>query len=297
MRVWLAYFQLCRFPAVFSALADICVGYWLTHRWLPGEAFPTVLFGLGLASASLYLAGMVWNDFFDRHLDAQERPERPIPSGRVSPKSAVVLGIVLLLVGNTAAWIMGTSSGLMALILTAMILGYDALLKGTALGPLAMGGCRFINILLGASSGMAFLEVWQSPAIQVALGTGIYIAGVTVFASQEAQVSSRWRLMSAVAICNLGFIVLLGFVFNFPGDRKALIALAAIMLNLNGRMLTCLSDPSPRRVQMTVKSLLMSLIMLDAGLVLHLTGSFEWTFGVIALILPPLFLGRLMSIT
>ena len=41
--------------------------------------------GLSAASVCLYWAGMSANDWADRDLDAKERPERPIPSGRVTP--------------------------------------------------------------------------------------------------------------------------------------------------------------------------------------------------------------------
>jgi hypothetical protein len=44
------------------------------------------------ATMCLYAGGVVLNDFFDRRLDAIERPERPIPSRRVSAASAAALG-------------------------------------------------------------------------------------------------------------------------------------------------------------------------------------------------------------
>ncbi|MEE3918113.1 UbiA family prenyltransferase [Micromonospora sp. BRA006-A] len=50
------------------------------------------------ASVLLYWAGMAANDWADRRLDAVERPERPIPSGRVRP--SVALGVAS---GLTAA--------------------------------------------------------------------------------------------------------------------------------------------------------------------------------------------------
>ncbi|WP_375373510.1 UbiA family prenyltransferase, partial [Micromonospora sp. ATA51] len=52
--------------------------------WTPDAA-------LAGASVLLYWAGMAANDWADRHLDAVERPERPIPSGRVSPPAALGL--------------------------------------------------------------------------------------------------------------------------------------------------------------------------------------------------------------
>ncbi len=77
-----AYLQLVRLPAVFTAMADIVLGFVLANGALsPFPEFAALL----CASSALYLAGMVFNDFFDRRIDAVERPKRPIPSGRVSP--------------------------------------------------------------------------------------------------------------------------------------------------------------------------------------------------------------------
>ena len=89
----LAWMQLVRLPTVFTALADILLG---TQLVVPAEATtsPRALGLLLVASAGLYLAGMVFNDVFDRHRDAVERPGRPLPSGRITLSSAVTLGTV-----------------------------------------------------------------------------------------------------------------------------------------------------------------------------------------------------------
>ena len=51
------------------------------------------------ATAALYAGGVVLNDVFDRDLDRIERPERPIPSGRVGTPRAAALGGGLLAPG------------------------------------------------------------------------------------------------------------------------------------------------------------------------------------------------------
>src|SRR5580704_7689642 len=89
-----AYLQLMRFPAVFTALADILLGFVLTHESFSPAGDLAALVG---ASSGLYLAGMVFNDWFDRDLDARERPGRPIPSGRISPRAAAVLASSLMI--------------------------------------------------------------------------------------------------------------------------------------------------------------------------------------------------------
>jgi len=94
-----AYAQLLRLPNVFTALADICLG-WLVAlaSGTPGTRWPSFVL-LMCASASLYSAGMVWNDFFDVEQDRRERPFRPLPSGRVSQRKAALLATALLVAG------------------------------------------------------------------------------------------------------------------------------------------------------------------------------------------------------
>ena len=81
----LTWLQLMRFPTVFTALSNILCGYLITHKFRAVDLFQHGNLGLLLlASAGLYLGGMVLNDVFDAQLDAVERPERPIPSGDIS---------------------------------------------------------------------------------------------------------------------------------------------------------------------------------------------------------------------
>src|SRR5262249_13418120 len=97
--VWL---RLMRLPNVFTAMADIAMGFLFTHETLE----PISTFGLLLLSSScLYTAGMVLNDVFDVEQDRRERPQRPIPSGRIDYHSATVLGTSLLTLGAFAAYL------------------------------------------------------------------------------------------------------------------------------------------------------------------------------------------------
>ena len=88
--------ELVRFPAALTVPGDT----------LAGAAAAGTLSGwrpvvLATSSMCLYWAGMALNDFADRELDRKERPERPIPSGRVTPSTAlgVASGLTLLGVG------------------------------------------------------------------------------------------------------------------------------------------------------------------------------------------------------
>ena len=92
------YLELLRPANVVTAIADVLAGYAVA-----GRSHPQALPWLVGATMCLYAGGVVLNDVFDRHIDAVERPERPIPSGRVSVPRAATLGASLLTAGVLAA--------------------------------------------------------------------------------------------------------------------------------------------------------------------------------------------------
>lgn len=302
------YLQLCRFPAVFTAMADIFLGFLLVHV----ELQPWGEFGALLAASScLYLAGMVFNDVFDRAVDAQERPNRPLPSGRIPLTSAVTFGVTLVVVGLAAAAFAGTRSLFVAVLLTACIFAYDGLLKKTPLGPLAMGGCRFLNVILGASSaGLRWTSPWGLPHVFIAAALGIYIVGVTLFAKKEAERSARPPLIVATVVLNVGLALLLLLSYgewsrylswNGAADARSssLMVLAAFAVIINRRAIAAVLDPSPRLVQAAVKTMLLSIITLDAAVIYAKLGGDGIAFAVATclLIVPSLAIGRWLYVT
>lgn len=307
MQSLLPYLQLCRFAAVFTALADIFLGYLLTHPDLaPERDFGLLL----LASAGLYLAGMVFNDVFDRKIDATERPNRPIPSGRVSLAAAIRFGVVLLTIGVASAAVVGRQSAIVAGLLVGAIFLYDGALKSTPLGPLAMGACRFLNVMLGASTALdpvagvpTAVSVWALPQLHVAFALGVYITGVTWFARKEAGLSSRWQLGGALLVVNIGLILLAAFALHWPDPEtiprswNTVLILAAIGVIINRRLTNAIFDPVPVKVQASVRTLLMSLVMLDASMVFFVNENRLYAFAVVLLLAPTQALARFLAVT
>ncbi|MFI9642463.1 SCO3242 family prenyltransferase [Micromonospora sp. NPDC051925] len=140
--------ELVRAPAALSVPGDLVAGAAAAGVLGPRTA------GLAGASVLLYWAGMAANDWADRGLDAEERPERPIPSGRVTPTVAAGVAVGLTAAGlGLAAAVGGRRATAVALPLAATIWGYDLAAKNTAAGPAVMAACRGLDVLLGASPG------------------------------------------------------------------------------------------------------------------------------------------------
>jgi 4-hydroxybenzoate polyprenyltransferase len=291
------YAQLVRLPNVFTALADICLGALVTGalpaRWLP---FALLL----LASACLYSGGMVWNDYFDLEQDRRERPFRPLPSGKVTPHAALLLGVVLLGAGGGLAWLAGwlhstgTTTAILAGCLIAAILLYDGWLKRTWAGPVGMGACRFLNVLLGLS--LAEPPRWQL-SIYLALVVGVYIVGVTWFARREAHTSNPALLAGAAAVMLVGLLLSLPvpvFLAESPWPRNTLLLFPYLVVAFGFLVgipvWRAIAEPAPDRVQAAVKRAVLGLVVLDAILA---TAAVGW-YGLLLLLLllPALYLGR-----
>lgn len=286
MKDYRAFAQLIRLPNLPSALADICLGA-LAANALPQEGFAFVF--LLLASACLYSAGMVWNDYFDREQDRRERSFRPLPSGRISERQAKQLGAVLLLLGVLFAAAAGKTSLGLALGLTATILAYDGWLKHTWFGPLTMGACRFLNVLLGISASGSLLG---GRGVYLAFLVGLYIVGVTWFARTEAQRSRQNTLRGAAALILLSLLLALPLpVFLPEGQHSSFLfpfLLVALGFFVGVPAVRAIATPLPSLVQSAVRRALIALILLDTVLATAVTG----TLGLLLLILfiPSLYL-------
>ncbi len=296
----LAYLQLLRLPTVFTAMADIFLGFLLTHgRFEPWPKFAALL----AASSGLYLAGMVFNDVFDVKQDTLERPGRPIPSGRVSKTAAILLGLVLMTIGLVAAFTVGNWSGTVALLLIPAVLGYDMVLKRTPLGPLGMGTCRFLNVLLGASdiSSPALSELIATAAFGCACGLGLYIVGVTWFARTEAKTSSRLQLLGSLIIvwCGIGALAAVAYRWGgaAPNPQIVYLILAMIAANVSFRALPAVADPDPERVQPLIPLMLLSYVMLCATMVFWHTGNGQYALLTACLVIPAMILKQFIPMT
>ena len=292
----LAYFELVRLPNVFTSMADVVMGFLFTHAvFAAGDWLAFVL--LLAASSSLYAAGTVLNDVFDFDQDTNERPDRPLPSGRVSPESARRLGWGLLVLGATLGWAASAAAasfcpGLAASLLAACVVLYDGLLKPTPLGPVAMGGCRTLNVLLGMS---ASAVPWRSEHWLVAAAVGVYIAGVTWFARTEARTSRRMPLALAtlVILSGIGLLSLLPYVAPaesvVPLLRQQPERWNLLMLVLAGligfRSVRAVMQPLPVRVQMLVRQCILSLVLLDAAACFAVRG-LPGALAVLVLLIP-----------
>lgn len=172
------YLELVRAPAILTVLGDTLAGGSAAGHLLSGRRL-----ALPLASACLYAGGMALNDYADRDADARERPERPIPSGRISGRAALATAAALTAAGlGLSAAGGGRRAFAVGVPLAASIWTYDLLAKKHAVtGALTMGSCRALDVLMGAGSRHL------RPALPAAAIMGGHTVAVTLLSRGEVQ--------------------------------------------------------------------------------------------------------------
>ena len=293
--------RLIRLPALFTAPADVLAGYALARGgWAPWEP----LAALVAAGVLLYAGGMVLNDWFDRGRDAEERPDRPIPAGEVSPRAAAVLGFSLLAAGVACGvlggWLAGEPlrCGLVAAAVAGCVLLYDGPLKATLLACPAMGACRASNLMLGASvESLAD----NRGAWTVAVAMGCYVGGVTLYARREAGTSDTHLLTTGLVAVNLG-LATLAYAYLMQDWVKApellpVAVLATVAISVDRRLAAGLSKPTPETVGPAVGVAVLSIITLGGVTVMAATASAPLTLATVALLAPAALLKRVAAVT
>jgi geranylgeranylglycerol-phosphate geranylgeranyltransferase len=97
-------------------------------------------------------AGNAINDYFDVRIDSINRPERPIPSGRIKLKEAFYFSYSLFALGTLLAFLINPICGVIALFNSLLLIFYAKTLKGTPLlGNLSIGYLTGSTFLFGAS--------------------------------------------------------------------------------------------------------------------------------------------------
>ena len=85
-----------------------------------------------IAAVAVFLvtgAGNAINDFFDHKIDAINKPERPIPSGRIPLKTAGIYSIFLFVIGIAIAFYINWLLGMIALLSSFLMVYYAYGLK------------------------------------------------------------------------------------------------------------------------------------------------------------------------
>lgn len=292
------YAALVRVPNLFTAPPDVILGAALAAG-AGGAVSVEVVAGVALASVALYAAGTALNDYVDAPEDATLRPERPIPSGQVSRRMALALGVVLLGTGVLLAAIVGgVTAGVVAGVLATAIVLYDAVFKDSPVGALVMGSTRGFNVVLGIAAVAAPTDLpTASQAIPVVVA--LYIAAVTYMAESESGGRDRLAVPVAIAAVAVATVAgLLSVLVRSPPTTEAGIAVALLVgfVTWTGRVLRrAAANPSPKTIGPAVGTCVLGLVVLDAAFAAP--AGAEWSLAALVFLVPAIGLGRIFDVT
>ena len=276
---FISWCRLLRVPNLFTVPGDPIVGFVLAgavaapqdpatwaHLWWP----PVV------CALLLYAAGLLANDYFDLAEDRRDRPERPLPAGEVRPRVAIVVAILAILAAVGLAACVNSVCAATAAALGGCALAYDGRLKRIpVIGPLAMGACRGLSLLLGAAA-----RAPETPAhfliLLPAVCLGLYIAAITLIAAGETRRRAlpviRWgppaamiALLVAVSLPSGGFLMFLpayGHEDLWLVTSTLMILAAGATFSAAERLRGC---PAPVTVQRSIGQLIRNLLLVHAA--------------------------------
>lgn len=289
-----AYLQLTRPANIITAIADILAGVAIaTFSFSMEDINLTKVAFLCLSTIGLYGGGIVFNDIFDLELDKIERPERVIPSGKVSKNNAIIFGFLLLALGVFAALANSSISSLIALSVAICALIYDKYGKHYSFfGPINMGLCRGGNLILG----MSIIETAISQWWWIGILPVCYIAAITMISRGEVRGGNKNTLYFAAFLYVLVSTFQLFISFNLG---NLLITLGFVILHIYlifNPLIKAISNPVGPNIGKAVKAGVLSLIVMDAAWV-SVSGNIILAIAVLCLLPISMKLAKIFAVT
>jgi 4-hydroxybenzoate polyprenyltransferase len=278
---------------IVTAISDIFAGATIAG-YASGISDWHSLLLLALATSGLYGGGVVFNDVFDADLDRIERPERPIPSGLISRKEGTLLGIVLLAIGVASALRLSIyPSGCIAVAIAVAALVYDKWSKHHSfLGPLNMGLCRGLNLLLGISMvPEALLQYGYLAGVPV-----IYIGAITMISQGEVRGGKSKTMLMAAFLYLVVFASILYTSILHENSIYTIFFLTLFALLIYPPLIRAFSNPAGKNIGKAVKAGVLALIVMNAGWAAAF-GSLYAALFIVLLLPVSILLARLFAVT
>jgi len=246
---------------------------------------------VALSGMLLYTGGIVFNDVFDVALDRVERPERPIPSGKIPKSGAVVLGVAAFVLGCLLAFLVNKTAFLLSLGIVLLCFVYNGRAKRHfILGPVVMGACRGLDLLLGVATLPASLVHWS-----IALVPIVYIASVTNISRGEVYGNNRTAMRISVFLYALVALVLICSAYA-SGHFFALLFILSFVLMVAVPLFRALRTLRPEDIRWAVKFGVLGLILMNASWI-AIAGFWGFALCVCAILPLSVYLGKKYAVT
>jgi 4-hydroxybenzoate polyprenyltransferase len=305
--VFRQYIILVRLPNIFTAASNVLSGYFTIVATVSSSFINLhllYLVGLMTSSSLLYLAGIVFNDYFDIEIDKKERLTRPLPSGKITKRKALTIAISSMIAANVIALVINWTSFIIAIILTTIIIAYDYRLKHNNItGPIVMGLARSINVILGASPALStlLLSVTASKMLLfIAISLFLYVVAISILSKKEVSgKATNLIIISSLSIVfvDIAAIAIAGLIGIFQPAVFAFLVLFSVVMIITFRpILRGLDNLAPIHIRNIIKNMIISIIILDSVFVSGLIG-LPYGFATLLLLVPSVLLSRKLYLT
>jgi len=333
------YLKLLRIPNIFTVPPDIILGYLIAISSLNASSFTNQgnnildLVMLVISSILLYLGGLVSNDLFDFKTDKIERPNRPLPSGAVQKKSAIILTVLFFVSGFILSSFINITSAAISGLLVISILLYNYKLKNGFYRPFVMGAIRSLNVIFGFSFIFGFsgsntflpfsnIAIGYTVDLQLimllalsCLSIFFHIFVLTYISSKETTREYSLKNKKSISIKKIfyfyfSFLAIIGIVGSFLVEYQTdylvfLLSLglfsSLVYLKSHQKMLDLVDDDDDGdgslAMQFIVKSMITLLILLDSTFIAGMSGAIIGLAVAIFFIFPSIILSKKISMT
>ena len=253
LKAWLQLARVSNLPTVWAnVVMGIAWGWWCLRKEIEstgqriegfvtntGESIdPGLLWLLNISLAPIvagtliYIAGMFMNDALDLEVDRQERPGRPLPSGRLDPRRVLIAAAVLLLGGVAASTLHPVIVVPIAFtVLAALVVLYNLIHRRWSGSVVVMAACRGTLVL---AAGLMFFDLsafspWRLVAPAVLFAYTLLIAVVARHEVRFARVPLVITLIVAMPLVDAALCLWAGH------PHAALFCVACSVLTLIGQ--------------------------------------------------------------
>jgi geranylgeranylglycerol-phosphate geranylgeranyltransferase len=155
-----AHFETIRPYTLFWCGLVSLLGACLTTRDIPPLKTTLLVFVIPILG---WIAGLYLADYYDRELDTIQKPHRPIPSGRISPREALFVGATYAIIGLGLTFLLPVLNILLVFIAGLLVFTYAKFTKARGLlGNLNRGAMTVITYLFGVFSvaSLSYIPIW-----------------------------------------------------------------------------------------------------------------------------------------
>jgi 4-hydroxybenzoate polyprenyltransferase/geranylgeranylglycerol-phosphate geranylgeranyltransferase len=177
-----------------------------------------------------WIAGLYLADYFDRLLDAIQKPHRPIPSGRISPTEALGVGASYAVIGLGLTFLLPPVNILLVFLAGILVLCYAKFTKAKGLlGNFNRGAMTVATYLFGVfslnSSSSIPLSLWLLSLVFFFHDTNSNIIGAIRdvhgdrtggYTTTPVRYGIRRTLLISVSLSVLYLLLTMGIILIFP---------------------------------------------------------------------------------